>query len=146
MNLRTLLLAAALPLLAGCDIVETDFDEQVLPGVLEMDVSTPAQVELPTSVRVGDRFTVRVTTYGGGCTRKGDTQVSVSGSQVEVRPYDFHPRAGEDAGCTRDIRMHLHEASVWLEQPGPATVIVHGRRMPADETVTVTRTLTVTAG
>jgi hypothetical protein len=145
MNLRTFLLAATLPLLAGCDIVETDFDQRLLPAFIEMGPSDPPRVELPQSVRVGERFTVRVTTYGDGCSSKGSTQVNVTGPEVQVSPYDFY-RITEGEGCTRELRMHVHEASVWLEEPGAATITVHGRRLPDDETVTVTRTLTVTVG
>lgn len=144
MKLRTLLVAAALPFASGCDIVETDFDERLLPGIIEMDASHPAMVELPQSVRIGERFTVAVTTYGGGCSSLGDTQVGVTGLQVDVRPFDYETIT-ENAGCTRELRMHRHEASVWLEEVGTATVRVHGRRLPADEAVTITRTLTVTA-
>ncbi len=100
---------------------------------------------MPQSVRIGERFTVEVTTYGGGCTSKGHTQVSVNGREVDVRPYDLHPTR-EDAACTRELRTHRHEATVWLEEPGTGTVRVHGRRMPDDAPVTVTRTLTVAAG
>lgn len=145
MNLRTFLLGAALPLLAGCNIVETDFDQRLLPAFIEMAPSDPPQVEVPQSVRTGERFTVRVTTYGGGCVSKGSTQVNVTGRQVDVSPFDFY-RIDENAACTRELRMHVHEASVWIEEPGTATVTVHGRRLPNDETVTVARTLTVTAG
>lgn len=144
MKIRTLLLLAALPLASACDIVETDFDQRVLPAVIDMNAANPPVIELPQSVRVGERFTVRVTTYGGGCTSRGNMQVSVIGLQVELRPYDVYP-ADEDEACTRELRTHLHQASVWLEEPGTATVNVHGRRMPEDEPVTVTRTLTVTA-
>ena len=145
MKIRTLLLLAPLPLALACDVVETDFDRRLLPAVIDLDAAHPPQVELPQSVRVGERFTVRITTYGSGCSSKGTTQVSVTGLQVELSPYDSYPTA-EDAACTRELRTHLHQVQVWVEEPGTATVSVHGRRMPDGEPATVARTLTVTAG
>jgi hypothetical protein len=146
MKLRTFVLLAALPLTSGCSgIVATDFDQRLLPAFIEMGPSDPPLVEVPQSVRVGERFTVQVTTYGDGCTSKGSTQVNVTGREVQVSPYDFY-RITEGGACTRELRLHVHQASVWIEEPGTATVSVQGRRLPDDQTVTVTRTLTVTAG
>jgi len=144
MTRRGLLLAvAALTLAAGCGITYADYGSEPRPAVIDLGAPDAPQVVVPREVRVGVPFTVRVTTFGGGCVDKGFTEVAAGASEADVRPYDFHP-TDENAPCTRELRSHLHEASVRLEQPGTGTVRVHGRRMRDGEPVTVTRAITIT--
>ena len=143
MTMRSLLLAAALTLAAGCGITYADFDSEPRPGVIDLGAPDAPQVVVPQEVRAGVPFTVRVTTFGGGCVDKGFTEVTAGAGEADVRPYDFHP-TDENAVCTRELRSHLHEATVRLEQPGTGTVRVHGVRMRDNEPVTVARTITIT--
>lgn len=139
----SLLLTVALTLAAGCGITYPDVSSEPRPAVIDPGAPDAPQVVVPQEARVGVPFTVRVTTYGDGCVDKGFTEVAAGPSEADVRPYDFHP-TDQNAACTRELRSHLHEASVRLEQPGTGTVRVHGRRMSDGEPVVVTRTVTIT--
>lgn len=143
--MRSLLLAAAALLpLAACEALGPASDYRELAAVIQMDAEQPAQVVLPASVRAGQEFTVQVSTYGGGCIRKGPTEVEAHGLVADVYPFDLYP-ADENTACTRELRTLEHRASVRIDQPGAATINVYGRRMPTGEAVVSTYTLTVTA-
>jgi hypothetical protein len=104
-----------------------------------------ARVEVPARVNAGADFQVNVTTYGGGCERQGETEVSVSqGTRMaDVTPYDETNVAAEV--CTDILKMFSHTATVRFEQPGTAVVRVHGLRLQDKAPVTVTRTVEVVA-
>lgn len=104
-----------------------------------------ARVVAPARVNAGASFQVNVTTYGGGCERQGETEVSVSqqARMADVRPYDETNVAAEV--CTDILKMFSHTATVRFDQPGPAVVRVHGRRLQGKAPVTVSRTVEVVA-
>jgi hypothetical protein len=139
---RSILLAAAV-LAAACNVTDADFRDRPLPAIIDPGSPAAPQVVVPREVRAGEVFTVRVTTFGGGCVNKGYTESAADDRGVDVRPYDFFPN-DENAPCTRALRAHLHEAAVRMETPGPGVVRIHGRRMSDGEPVTVTRDVTIT--
>lgn len=104
-----------------------------------------ARVVVPAQVNAGADFQVNITTYGGGCQRQGETEVSVSQPTrtADVTPYDETNVAAEV--CTQELKMFSHTATVRFEQPGTALVRVHGRRLQDRAPVTVTRTVEVVA-
>ena len=104
-----------------------------------------ARVMVPARVNAGASFQVNVTTYGGGCERQGETEVSVSqGTRTaDVTPYDETNVAAEV--CTDILKMFSHTATIRFEQPGTAVVRVHGLRLQDKAPVTVTRTVEVVA-
>lgn len=104
-----------------------------------------ARVVVPAQVNAGASFQVNITTYGGGCERQGETEVSVSQPTrtADVSPYD---ETNVAAGvCTQQLKMFSHTATIRFEQPGTAVVRVHGRRLQDRAPVTVTRTVEVVA-
>jgi hypothetical protein len=104
-----------------------------------------ARVGVPARVNAGADFQVNISTYGGGCHRQGDTEVSVSqGTRtVDVSPFD---EVNVEAGvCTQELKTFSHTATVRFEQPGTAVVRVHGVRLQDRAPVTVTRTVEVVA-
>lgn len=142
MRISRLLLLAALPV-AGCNITDSDFRERPDAAIIDMGPPSSPQVVVPTEVRAGELFTVRVTTYGDGCVRKGYVQTSATARELDVRPFDYFP-SDDGRACTRELRSYEHEVSVRMETPGAGVVRVHGRRMTDFEPVIVTRNVTVT--
>ena len=134
----SLLATAACPGIAGL----TDRWERQPAYLVDDD---EARVEVPARVNAGASFQVNITTYGGGCERQGETEVSVSqGTRTaDVRPYDETNVAAEV--CTDILQMFSHTATIRFEQPGTAVVRVHGVRLQDKAPVTVTRTVEVVA-
>lgn len=131
---------AAFALAAACS--PTGASRQVRKlGTIEY-YGTPVEVTVPATVRAGEPFTIRVVTWGGGCTSAGDTQVAVSGAAADVSPYDLELQ-GPGVGCHDILRALPHEATLRFDAPGTATVRVHGRREPGMDLLTLTRTVTV---
>lgn len=129
---------AAVLLLAGCDSgYQPDF--QRAPGILsaESGVNT---ISVPDEVRAGQTVAVTVVTIGGGCERKGDTEVSVEARTVEIRPFDETERAAE--ACTLLLKRFPHTALVTFPEVGQAVVRAVGRDSAGDEAV-VERVVTV---
>lgn len=87
----------------------------------------PAQVEVPTSVRQGQSFTVTIATYGGGCTEKGETKVEVEAFRAEVRSYDYDVSL-PDGDCTDQLRLHEHMATLSFREVGTAEVVFYGQK------------------
>lgn len=129
---------AALLATAGCSVMGADGGEQ--PGLIQILPSSPAQVSVPQSAPRGEPFTVEVVTHGGGCLSKGPTRVRTGGMSADVRPYDRD--SGGDV-CPADVALYRHTATLRFDQPGTATVRIHGRGEPGREAVTITRTVTI---
>jgi hypothetical protein len=133
---RFLTLSAAAAVLAGCSVLGPDGRER--PGII--DPSSPGTVTVPATAQRGEPFTVTVITQGGGCLQRGPTRVSIRGTTADVRPYDVHN--GERV-CPADVQPYEHTATLRFNEPGTATVRVHGRGMPGGEMVVITRTVTI---
>jgi hypothetical protein len=67
---------------------------------------------------------VAVITYGDGCYRKGETQVTLNGMVADVRPYDLLQPPG--TVCTRQLVAGTHEAVITFPATGVARIRVHG--------------------
>lgn len=67
---------------------------------------------------------VRITTYGGGCTAKGDTHVTVAGMVATVSPYNVEPRPRTP--CTAILLTFVHDTLISFPQSGTATIRVRG--------------------
>ena len=104
----------------------------------------PVRVEVPESVQRNQDFTVKVTTYGGGCITKGTTEVKVEGRLALITPYDWVvTRLPPNWACTLDLRLLEHTATLRFSEPGTAQIQIRGRKAPSDETVTVKRSVQV---
>jgi hypothetical protein len=67
---------------------------------------------------------VRVSTYGGGCHSRGETEVETAGAGALVTPFNYTAPAGTP--CTRVLRELVHETTIRFQQPGTVTVRVRG--------------------
>ena len=108
-------------------------------AVIELGDEAP-EVEVPATAAAGAPFTVKITSYGGGCIRAGRTEVSVSGSVATVEPYQIIEKREI---CTADLRIEVNTASIRFDTPGPAKVVFRGLNDAANEVITVERTVQV---
>jgi hypothetical protein len=122
----------------GCSSISGPDKEQVV-GTIE-HFSEPVMVQLPDTVAAGEAFAATVRTYGGGCTKKGDTKVEVDDLRATVTPYDFRV---ESNICTDILNAFQHTAMLRFQRAGTAEVVVRGRKQPGDEVVTVKRMVVV---
>jgi hypothetical protein len=77
-----------------------------------------------TVVASGRTVLVEVTTYGGGCHSKGETEVSRSGMTADVVPYDYTAPPG--TVCTQPLLSFRHTAAIEFDRAGTATIRVRG--------------------
>jgi hypothetical protein len=132
----TTLLACAHP----TDIAAPDENGRVI-GTLE-DHNLKLQLQIPGTVQRGQDFTVAVTTYGGGCISKGDTEVDRNEPTPVITPYDIDI-SRPDTYCTLILKYIKHEAVLRFDTPGVSAVTIRGQRKPSREIFSVTRTLIV---
>lgn len=96
-----------------------DRDDGVLRGSLEV----------PDTVRVGERFTAAVRTVGrNGCWSPAGEDVSVDGLTATVVPFDSTGQR-KDVACTTALTSLLHEVGISFGEAGEAVVRVDGRRV-----------------
>lgn len=140
--LRSTGLAAALVLAGACDSSTTTTTRSVRAlGFLEFNGAT-GEVTVPVTVVAGQNFTVLVVTRGSGCTIPGDTELTQSGANVDIFPYDV-TTDGDDVTCPSVVQNLVHQSSLRFETTGEKFIRVHGRRHPGNESITITRTVTV---
>ena len=85
---RTSLLLIVLAATAACDIVNPDRKRTEREPAYIRYAGVPPLLQTPDTVTARIPFVVTVRTIGGGCIDPGDTQVTVLGSVIEVRPFD----------------------------------------------------------
>jgi hypothetical protein len=104
----------------------------------------PIVVQTPETVSVSSPFDITVRTYGGGCIDQGDTGVTVHGLSADLRPYDhFVTYLPPRHACPDILHLYVHRATLRFDEPGTATVTVHGRVRPGDSTITIQRSVRV---
>jgi hypothetical protein len=86
------------------------------------------RIATPDTVVAGVPFAIEVTTYGDGCTRRGETEASFTGRRVVVTPYDYVSVAREH--CEDILLEFLHAVEVEFLESGPVRVEVLGRDWP----------------
>lgn len=123
---RWMMMLAALAT-AGCATATSGGEADPNAGILS-HYGDPVEVIAPESATAGQPFTVAIRTYGGGCIRQGTTEVSVRGRTADLRPRDTRAQAA-GVVCTADLRLFRHEASVRFDEPGRATLRIHGVRV-----------------
>lgn len=133
---------SALVLAGACSESATGGSQSVRELGYIQYTELPVEITIPTTVRAGEAFTVRVTTRGDGCVTADDTEVVTVGTTTTVAPYDLRTTT-PDQGCTRELRSFVHTASLRFDTPGEQTVRVTGRSFPGDAVVEVRRTVTV---
>ena len=94
-----------------------------------VDNGDPLLIAVPESAMAGTPFEVRVTTYGNGCWKRGPTRVSQTDQRAEIVPFDtVHVRDYDFSPCPSILNYFQHQVAIAFNDPGPAVVIVRGRR------------------
>ena len=130
--MKSFLLAAAVFAVVpttGCD--SADAGETRAPGVLVQNPPDYPALTAPDTVVVGRPFTVTTFTAGGGCVRKGDTEVAVTSLMAEIRPFDLFVDPGPDGACPAFLTYYPHTATFAFQETGTATVRVLGAAEPS---------------
>lgn len=142
MRIHRLLLAASLVLWAACSPAAAEREYERLPGVLAMTAEGEPRVTVPASAPAGQVFSLQVATIGGSCRIGDEPDVERTGLQVDVRIWELHPVGG---ACDRALRERSYAVALRVDQPGTATVRVHGlRHTPLGvEPITVERSVLV---
>lgn len=101
------------------------------PGVIVLG-NEPIEITVPKEAVVGTPIVIRVTTWGGHCMRKGDTQTAVNGLAALVAPFDSTRIVEPDVACAAILASFHHTAEVTFGQTGRAYVIIRGREWPGN--------------
>ena len=106
----------------ACDLI-TGNGNQVEPALIRLGGQI-AILEMPDTVARGVPFTVRVQTFGGGCTREAArTEAKPVPTGVEIRPYN---RTSTGTHCLTVLLYLYHTSTLSLNTSGSATVAVVG--------------------
>lgn len=88
-----------------------------------------ARITAPDTVSVGGAFQVLVETFGGGCVRDvGHAAEKVTGSVVEIRPYNQTLNVSGRLLCPADFLVLVHSVTVEIRRNGPAVIRVIAMR------------------
>ena len=91
-------------------------------------------IVLPEAVKVGETFTVIVTTRGGGCIKFGDSKVEIEGMIATVSVYDWYNNRDQD--CSLYLALHQHKAEITFNEIGTATLNIVARESSGLELLT----------
>lgn len=100
------------------------------------DITLPV-LEAPDTVRVGEPFDVIVRTYGSnGCWREAGAEVTISGLNAAVTPYDRDLAAEDRSRVCTDMVVRLpRTVRLRFLQEGEALLRVIGRRVVVGDEV-----------
>ena len=135
-------LAGCVVALGACNLPTDPSDERNI-GTIQFTEADPVRIEAPATAPAGTSFEVRVTTYGGGCIRQGDTEVQTDGLRSTITPFDVNVTPPAGGACTDDLRLYQHVAQVRFDAAGEARVIIRGYSRTLDRIITVERTVIV---
>ncbi len=122
---------------AACAQTPTDAKTEALIGILIPAGRDSAQIN---AVADGARLKVSIKTYGDECDSKGETRVTIHGSNVEITPMDSRTtRSGR--GCADILREFDHFVDVAIDAQRPWIVKVNGRIAATGLPVSVTRVI-----
>jgi hypothetical protein len=110
--------------------------ESRVPGIIEY-YGEKSVLRAPTIVQVNKDFKIKFNTFGGGCEREGDEDVTVSESTATVKAYDWTFARSPGAVCTMALRMLPHTVSLRFTKPGDATIKIEGIRQAYGTTPTL---------
>jgi hypothetical protein len=107
--------------------------EARVPGVIDFGQEGKAGVlSAPTTAQVGKNFELNVTTFGGGCDRRGETSVVFLKTGAAVMVYDITAATDPQVICPAVVKRIPHSVKLRFEKPGEALIQSWGRRIASD--------------
>jgi hypothetical protein len=104
--------------------------EAVVLGIIDFgSEGSNNVVTAPTTVAVGEEFQITITTFGGGCERKGTSSTIITASGASIMVYDITSAIHPGVICTAELKRLPHNLSLRFERPGQAFIRVWGRRV-----------------
>lgn len=139
MAIRGLALVLGVGVTACADLVIPPFERLDIGAIQESPTDTPA-ITLPDTVALGQRFVIRVTTFGDGCVRFGETELDIILGRPRVIPLDY-VTSGVD--CDLLLQTFEHEVEWAFGQRGVGHVTVQGRVLGTGSIVSIVDTVWV---
>lgn len=108
--------------------------EWKVPAVLELvGHGTKDVIVAPDTVRRGAEIRVIITSFGSGCEREAESEVSLSGNTAMVSVYDYSraPASGPllRAVCTAEVRRLPRMLTLRFPEAGEARIRARGVRV-----------------
>lgn len=122
------LIAASLTaaFLGACDLTASRTRQQQ-PALLRIAPEDSIDFVAPDTVTLNANFSISVTTFGGGCDRKGPTDVlTLSDGTIEFRPFDI-TELDSNEPCGLEVQSFTHIGTVNLTEAGEKTITLFGR-------------------
>jgi hypothetical protein len=122
---RFIVIAAAAVFFGACDLTE---NRALFQRAAQLRTATTDSIVFtaPDSVALSASFDVTVHSYGGGCERKGPTNmVKFSEDSANFLPLDITESTGEI--CTTELKTFVHTAPLSFSTSGSKPVSVYGR-------------------
>lgn len=101
-----------------------------------IEFSAPTEVvdvSFPPRAEPGETFTFSFSTYHSGCARPDGTDVAVTGSRADLRP--FTERRIDERGCVDTLVRERRRVDLAFSETGIAEVVLHGRSRISGDTV-----------
>jgi hypothetical protein len=124
---------------SAMNVADIPVIEEIRPGTVRF-YQDPVVIDLPVSVARGAAISIRVRTYGNGCTSMARTDVRVQDRHVVIAPMNSELTG---TACTDQLVSIDHTAEVRFDTPGAVTVEVRGWSEPAGSPVVYQRTVQV---
>ena len=113
-------------LLGACNLTDSRQMQQQ-PGLLRIAAEDSINFVAPDTVLINASFTFSVTTFGGGCDRKGPTDVlTLANGSSEFRPFDI-TELSRDQPCPAVVQTFTHTGTASVPQAGSKTITLFGR-------------------
>lgn len=125
--LSVVLASVALAATTACEaIIGAEFRTEPALIIFYRDT---AAITAPDTVARGEDFTVRIRTFGGGCTRETvRVDLAVTESLAEIKPFN---RTRNANACTADLLILEHSLRMRFDVAGRAVLRVIGEQRGA---------------
>jgi hypothetical protein len=133
-------LAVAVSLLStACHQSPVDSKDGRVVGTIDAGGTLNQVIENPSTVSVGQSFSITVSTFGNSCVSPAGADAVVNGLVATITPYDFIV----GGTCLDYLKPYPRSVQLRFNQAGTATIRVNGRSFYHPGTVSTERSLVV---